>query len=109
MALFGISRTSQGRLTIVGAHAQAVSVGDRCDCRPPFVVARALGAAALTALEGQLASPNDIGGLLISALGPMGVDLHRGGAVGMAEPRGHGRYRHASVEELRCLEVAEVV
>ena len=52
---------------------------------------------------------DDIGGLLIGALGPMGVDLHRGGAVRMSEPRGHGRYGHASVEELGCLEVAEVV
>jgi len=51
----------------------------------------------------------DIGGLLIGPRGSMGVDLHRGGAVGVAESCGHGRHWHAGVEELGGLEVAEVV
>ena len=52
---------------------------------------------------------DDVGRLLICALGPMRVDLHRGGAIGVAQPGGHGRNGYAGVEELRGLEVAEVV
>ena len=52
---------------------------------------------------------DDVGRLLICALGPMRVDLHGGGAIGVAQPRGHGRNGYAGVEELCGLEVAEVV
>ena len=52
---------------------------------------------------------HNMGGLLVSARRTVGVDLHRGRAVGVTEPCGHGRYWHAGVEELGGLEVAEVV
>lgn len=52
---------------------------------------------------------DDIGSVLIGASSPMGVKFHRGGAVNVAQSRCDGRYGHASVEELGCLEVAEVV
>ena len=52
---------------------------------------------------------DDVGRLLIGALGPVRVDLHGGGAIGVAQPRGHCRNGYAGVEELCGLEVAEVV
>ena len=52
---------------------------------------------------------DDVGCLLVGTLGPVGVDLHRGRAVGVTQPCGHGRHGNTSVEELRGLEVAKVV
>ena len=52
---------------------------------------------------------DDVGGLLVGPLSPMGVDLHRRGAVGVAQSRRYGRHGHACVQELRRLKVTEVV
>ena len=61
----------------------------------------------LASVAEQLA--HDVGRLLVGALGPVSVDLHRGGAVGVTQPCGHGRHGNAGVEELGGLEVAEIV
>ncbi len=52
---------------------------------------------------------DDVCRLLVGTLGAVRVDLHRGGAIGVAQPCGHGRHGYPGVKELRGLEVAEVV
>ena len=102
-------RTSVTRGAHIGAYVGERDVGGRARSSVGFgeFAPRRFRAPESAGVAEQPA--DDVCRLLVCTLGAVGVDLHRGGAVGVAKPRGHRRHGHAGVEELRGLEVAEVV
>ena len=57
----------------------------------------------------QSSKRDDVCGLLVRSTSAVGVDLHRGSAVGVPQSRRHGRDGHAGVEQLRRLEVPKIM
>ena len=49
------------------------------------------------------------GGEFVGATGAVRVDLHRRRAIGVPESRGDGRHGHSGIQQLRRLEVSQVV
>ena len=57
------------------------------------------GTASLVSVAQELA--HYVGGVLVGAVGAVGVDLHRGRAVGVSQSCGHGRHWHAGIQSDR--------